>query len=148
MISWILNANTEKKLVFPNLKSKPNMPLDRDFDTKRCIVDFFTCFKRLRFEWHCIETNQMNRNKTKHFGPKHWSIISLLIFHSLNRVRVNYKIWGSWVLFSKSRFNKSRIVTKSLECSRNVLTFLAQKCWFIELNLKLRSSKFYDGLFL
>ena len=90
-----------KKLVFPNLKSKPTMPLDRDFDSKRCIVDLFTCFKRLRFEWHCIETNQMNRNKTKHFGPKHWSIISLLIFHSLNRVRVKYKIWGSWVLFSK-----------------------------------------------
>ena len=93
----------KKNLVFPNLKSKPTMPLDRDFDTKRWIVNFFTCFKRLRFEWHCIETNQMNRNKTKHFGPKHWSIISLLIFHSLNRVRVNYKIWGSWVLFSISR---------------------------------------------
>ena len=39
----------------------------------------------------------------------------------------------------------------------HILTFLAQKCWFIELNLKLSSdvvqskenpSKFYDGLFL
>ena len=131
----------KKNLVFLNLKSKPTMPLDRDFNSKRCIVDFFTCFKRLRFEWHCIETNQMNRNKTKHFGPKHWSIISLLIFHSLNRVRVKYKIWGSWVLFSKSRFkfNKSRIVIKSLGCSRNILTFLALKCWFIEMKLKLSS---------
>ena len=56
-----------KKLVFPNLKSKPTMPLDRDFDTKRCIVDFFTCFKRLRFEWHCI-SNEPKQNKT--FWPK------------------------------------------------------------------------------